>query len=388
MYDAIVVGAGPGGCLTSYRLARDNAEVCLIEKETLPRYKPCGGGLPPHAVSLMEDLDVTIDSYVEYVADEVKFLFDFEDPVVTDLSDAPVVMVNRADFDGGLVDQAREEGVEFREGVAVSDVSEVDDECRVTLEDDTTIRSEFVVGADGAGSRVAKSMGLNREQSYGVALDAEVEVDPDTYEREEQYATFNINFVDKGYGWIFPKDRYLALGVGGYDTTQPYPELVRNFVDRSLPEAEVKEMDVYGHPLPFFESSQPLATDRVALIGDAANMVDSLSGEGIFYALKAGNLAAESILDNLENGYEDLSNYQQAVSNTVVRELEWSSKLASVFFQFPRKCYEHGVKRTTIVNLIKRVVRSEQSYDEIYGAIWDEIKQRMNPSTLKSLAFQ
>jgi flavin-dependent dehydrogenase len=131
-----------------------------------------------------------------------------------------------------------------------------------------------------------------------------------------------------------------------------------------------------------------VADGRVALVGDAAYMVDSLSGEGIFYALKAGRIAADSVVEALETEQSDLQHYQSAIDETVMKELKWSARLASVFFKFPRKCYEHGVKRTAIVNLIKRVVRSEESYDEIYGALWDEIKQRLSPSSLGELAFR
>jgi len=387
MFDVIVVGAGPGGSITAYRSAQLGLEVCLLEKETVPRYKPCGGGLPPHAMTLLSELGIDVDEHIEHEADRVKFLFNFEDPVVADLSDAPVVMFNRADFDGALIQEAISQGAEFREGVSVANVRSEANGCVVRTDDGNEIRGRFVIGADGAGSRVAQSMDLNRDSFYGVALDAEVELDRETYDREQQYATFNIDFVEQGYGWIFPKDQYLGMGVGGYSNDQSYPDLIREYVNKSIPEARISDMDIYGHPLPFFEEEQPVVKDRVGLVGDAANMVDSLSGEGIFYAMKAGRIAGESMKTTLQEGRQNLHEYQRRISKTVVKEFKWSSRLASVFFRFPRKCYEHGVKRPEVVNLIKEVVQSEVSYDEIYGVIWKKIKNRLSPGTLKDLVF-
>ncbi|MFB6355142.1 MAG: NAD(P)/FAD-dependent oxidoreductase [bacterium] len=382
MWDVIVVGGGPGGSLTAYELAREGHQVCLIEKEEYPRYKPCGGGLPPHAVDLLKDLNVEVDPYVEHVADQVKFMFDFEDPVISDLSDAPVAMVNRADFDQALMESARDRGASVRDGTAVKDVDVQDEICEVTVDQGKNLKARYVVGADGAGSRVASSVGLNKDSFYGVALDAEVELDQETYQREQQYATFNINFVEKGYAWIFPKDCYLGMGVGGYDNSKRYPDLIQKYIDRSIPEAEIENMDLYGHPLPFYEGDTEVVRGRVGLIGDAANMVDALSGEGIFYSLKAGRLISQCINERLEGNGGDLQNYQREFENTIGKELEMSSKLSKVFFKYPRKCYEHGVKRESIVEMIKDVVRSDAGYGEIYGLIWDEIKKRTSQKML------
>ncbi len=380
MWDAIVVGAGPGGSLAALRLADLGRSVCLLEKESFPRYKPCGGGIPPHGMRILRDMDVEVDPCVESVADRVRFLFDFEDPVDSDLSDAAVTMVNRADFDTALARQASDRGAELRENALVRDVDLSSDGCTVSLASGDELRARFVVGADGAASRVARSLDIDRRFRYGVALDAEVTVDEETYRRERPRATFNVNFVDRGYGWIFPKDGYLALGVGGYDRSQPYPDLIDEFVDRCVGEGSIEACEQYGHPLPFFERSGPVTRGRAGLVGDAAGMVDSLSGEGIFYALKSGRMIASCIDASLREGRTDLTNYQARVEETIHRELRWSARLARVFFAFPRSCYEHGVKRPKVVDWIKQVVISDGSYDEIYRQLWDEIQRRMGSS--------
>ena len=386
MWDVVVVGAGPAGSFTAYNLARRGYEVCLVDRESFPRHKPCGGGLPVHAVDLLQDRGIDLDPLVQSVTDRVRFLYDSEEPVETDLSDAPVTMVDRGEFDTALAESAQQEGTTFLQETAFESLRRNSDGCEVELSD-RTLETKFVVGADGANSRVARSADLLTDQECGVALDAEVEVDPAIVDREGSRATFNVNFVDRGYGWIFPKDGYLSMGVGGYDTDVAYPKALDRYLDESLPDDAVEDCFITGHPLPFFQGQTDVVSGRVALVGDAAGMVDALSGEGIFYGLKGGTILAESVHRTLQEGSNDLEGYRARLEETVFKELQWSSRLASVFFRFPKKCYDQGVKRPKVVNWIKQVVVSESSYDEIYQKIWNEVQRRLGNRILSVMGF-
>jgi geranylgeranyl reductase family protein len=383
MLDAVVIGAGPAGSVAAYCLAKNGHSVHLVDRESFPRHKPCGGGLPVHAVDLLNDIGIDIEDVVLQKTRQVKFLFDFEDPVTTDLSDAPVTMVDRGEFDTALARNAEKEGATFLDGVAFDDIHVDEGGCTVELED-RELRSKFVIGADGAKSAVARKMGLMQGQESGVAMDAEVNVTEEVQREESDYATFNVNYVNEGYGWVFPKDGYLSMGVGGYRTDVTYPQALDDYLDRSIGSDAILEQDIYGHPLPYFQGNTDVATDRVAVVGDAAGMVDALSGEGIFYAMQGATLLAEAI----DQGPDDsLASYQERVEDTVFKELRWSSRLANVFFKFPRKCYEQGVKRPQVVDWIKRVVVSESSYDEIYQKIWSEITSRASQRVLSAIGL-
>lgn len=387
MLDVTVVGAGPAGSVTAYELARAGLSVHLVEKQTFPRMKPCGGGLPVHATDLLDEIGIDIEPIVEDVARDVKFLYKSEDPVRSDLSDAPVTMVNRADFDRILAEHAQNAGATFSDGTGVENVN-YGEECEVRLDNGETLRSKYVVGADGANSTVGRSVGLMTNEECGVALDAEVDVDSTAYDREKHRATFNVNYVDNGYGWIFPKDGYLAMGVGGYDKDVSYPSALESFLEDSLEDGDIVDYETLGHPLPYYSGNTNVVEGPVALVGDAAFMVDALSGEGIFYAMKAGTILADSIEEAVQNDSPDLGGYRERIEETVFQELQWSSRLSQVFFALPKKCYDQGVKRPEVVNWIKQVVVSESSYDEIYGRIWDEIKERAGSMFLKKLGIR
>lgn len=386
MYDVAVVGAGPAGSMTAYCLGRRGYDVLLLDRESFPRHKPCGGGLPVHAVNLLREKGIDPDPYVRDVTKQVKFLYKSEDPVETDLSDAPVTMVDRGEFDTALAEFAEDQGVTFLDGVGFETLTKGAESCELDLSD-RRLEARFVVGADGAQSRVGRSVNLMEGQDCGVALDAEVDVEPEIYRREEKFSTFNVNYVNRGYGWIFPKGDYLSMGVGGYGSNLSYPEAMDRFLEETVGEENVLDRDVYGHPLPFFQGVTDVVEGRVALVGDAAGMVDALSGEGIFYALKGGTILAESLDRAFEENLHTLQHYRDRLEETVFKELRWSAKLANVFFKFPRKCYEQGVKRPQVVDWIKRVVVSEFSYDEIYEKIWNEIKSRVSSRALATIGL-
>lgn len=385
-WDVIVVGAGPAGSLAAMDLVEQGWSVALLEKEELPRYKPCGGGIPPHAVRMLEDREVDLETKVEDVAEDVRFLYDFDRPVDRSLGPARVTMVNRRDFDELLARTAEDRGARLKEGVAVRELDRIDAGCRLTDEEGRTWTARYVVGADGANSRIARQAGLDVPPAGGVALDAEIEVNASTYEEHASRAIFNIDAAPKGYGWVFPKQGYLALGVGGYQSDVSYPDQLDRFVDRTLPAASILDRRDFGHPLPYYQPHPEAAGERVALVGDAASLVDALSGEGIYYAMKSGELAAGSIGNALEKGTPDLTGYADKLRESMGRDLALSARLASVFFRFPEQCYRHGVERPIIVEKMKQVVAGGQ-YGDIFRELWDEIIGRLEQSTLGSLGW-
>lgn len=386
-YEVIVVGAGPGGSLTALDLARAGRSVALIEAESLPRHKACGGGVPPHGIQLLEERNLAYEPLVEARAGRVRFEYEFDRPVEANLEQAEVSMVERSKFDYFLAREAANAGADLLTNQPVEEVTRTGQMVRVQTEPGQTYGADYLVGADGANSRVARSAGIDQPPAKGVALDAEVEVRPEAYEDHRRTATFNIQAVDTGYGWIFPKDNKLALGVGGYSGEVNYPEQLDHYVSRSVPGDAIRSRTDHGHPLPYYQPHPEVERDRVLLVGDAAGLVDALSGEGIFYALKSAELAASHLDQRLQGTGDPAGSYTEALREEIGRELALSARLASVFFRFPERCYRHGVGNPAVVDRIKSVVTGG-GYRRIFGELWAEIRSRLERSVLGTLGLE
>ncbi|HTD58750.1 MAG TPA: FAD-dependent monooxygenase, partial [Solirubrobacteraceae bacterium] len=163
-YDAIVVGGGPAGATTAYRLVDQGAAVLLVDKATFPRDKPCGGGLTMRAV---RQCPVDPTPVVEELIDQVELRFRYRAAVVHRTNEPVVWMTQRRRLDAFLLDAARERGVEVREGVKVT----IEPGNTVAFASGERVCADALVGADGANGITAKAVGLGEGIVYGVAYE-------------------------------------------------------------------------------------------------------------------------------------------------------------------------------------------------------------------------
>jgi flavin-dependent dehydrogenase len=189
---------------------------------------------------------------------------------------------------------------------------------------ETRLHASVVVGADGANGTVARAAGLGEGIVRGVALEANVpwgRLDPDRYRGR---AVVELGVVPGGYGWVFPKQTHANLGVGGWGREGPRlrEHLARLAHAHGLSDDDLAETK--GHRLPMRRLGAPAARGRVLLVGDAAGLVDPLSGDGIYEAFASARLAAEAILAG------DLDGYAAALSRALDHHARasWSAKRA------------------------------------------------------------
>ncbi|MDP8970317.1 MAG: FAD-dependent monooxygenase, partial [Actinomycetota bacterium] len=166
--DVLVVGAGPGGCLTALVLARAGARVVLVDKATFPRDKACGDLVGPRGVRLLDDLGIGTPGALETTGMRVVGpsgrAVDHPRHLGRTYADHGIILP-RARFDAGLLAAARGAGAEFRRASAVTPIVGRHGLEGFRLSDRSQVRADVVVGADGALSRVARVTGLLRPEA-------------------------------------------------------------------------------------------------------------------------------------------------------------------------------------------------------------------------------
>jgi geranylgeranyl reductase family protein len=342
-FDAIVVGAGPAGSTAAFRLARAGARVLLLDRERFPRDKPCGGGLTYRAV---RQLPVSVGPVVEDVVDRFELGFRYGSRFER-RSDGPLIlMTQRRRLDAHLAEQAAVAGADFRDGVRATALELEDDGGTVRFEG-SGATAPVVLGADGVNGLCARALGLAGTRRHGVALEGNV-LNVHARAREFQgKAVVELGTVPGGYAWVFPKGDHVNVGVGGWESEGPRlrEHLERACTAYELPSEHLQALR--GFRLPMRRPGDRVVHGRALMLGDAAGLVDPLSGDGIYEALVSSRLAAEAALDLLEGRANTLEPYESALDGTLARTLaaSWKAKLA--LERFPRLVF--GVARLPLV---------------------------------------
>jgi geranylgeranyl reductase family protein len=324
-FDAIVVGAGPAGSTTALRLARGGARVLLADKATFPRDKPCGGGITGRAV---KELPVDVTPVVEDVVRRFEVRLGYRRRFERRNAEPLVLMTQRRRLDAFLVEQAAAAGADFRDGVTVGGLAIGPDGVELTV-GGHRVAAAALVGADGVNGSIARAAGLGGGILYGIALEGNGPLHP----HQPGLATVEIGVVPGGYGWVFPKDGHANYGVGGWAAEGPR---LRDHLRRlcQVHGFDVRALtDLHGRRLPFRRTTDA-ARGPVLLVGDAAGLVDPLSGDGIYEALLSARLAAEAILAGRLGAYS--TRLEQATARYA--STSWKAKL--VLDRHPRVAFQ------------------------------------------------
>jgi len=314
MFDVIVSGAGPAGAQSAYHCARLGLRTLLVERSSLPRKKCCAGGVLGRALLHLDSLP---DSVVERRLDSFSITVgeaSFRFPLAKEIG----VTVRRESLDAYLVRRAEAAGVEVMESAMVGSVREADDVITITA-NDQPISSRYMIVAEGVNSRSAKTLfgPADGKRAVGMAMECELEGDPG--------GCIDIHLIAPHPFWIggFPTNGAVLPLRGSAMVSLVSTGGVREVAD-GMKRMLSSLNDRYGlssrkercaHPVPMV-ARRRVCGRRVLLVGDAAGFVSPLSGEGMTYALRSGELAAKAVLAAMEG--RSLSIYQHLCDSEII----------------------------------------------------------------------
>ena len=295
-FNVVIVGGGPAGSSAARTLAAAGINVCLIDKSFFPRDKLCGGLLTLRSKKAFQTIFKSDWApVIQTVAKGANFYYKLDLlNSVTDHKD--LFFTSRRDYDTFLLDLARKCGAVVIEGVQVLTI----DIKRSLLElsDGRTVKYNFLIGADGINSVVAKTVfGSSFSQAtVGFGLEMEVPVPSEVPRITAPEIYFGL--LNWGYGWVFPKKETLTVGIGGLLGKNPG---MRGTFERFLKQrfGRVPSAPIKGHFIPFGDFRKIPGRENILLCGDAAGLVEPITGEGIAFAMLSGFFAAEGIKEAL-----------------------------------------------------------------------------------------
>jgi len=343
-FDVIVVGAGPAGATAAKVLGEAGIATLLLDKAQFPRDKPCGGGISARVIKRFPYLASALAGIPTKWISKVYFESSDGSAVDYQSNDPLYMMIRRCEFDHLLFSLARR-GVEFQtalvrkivfreDGAVVS--ADVDGELR-------EYRCQIVLGCDGANSVVARAVGLRigRVQSeYAIDMMEETPYDElDLRDRDRMYVYYRIQ-GQYGYGYVFPKEQHVNLGVGfkldyylsqlrgrHYSYHQSFTEELKF---KGLLQGESNKKHFRAFPLPICGPLERSYADRALLAGDAGGFVNAFTAEGIYYAMVSGEHAGGAAAKAIRAGRFDgarLREYQLSWQREIGLELSKSVQI-------------------------------------------------------------
>ena len=378
-YEVIVVGAGPAGATLAYELASRGIRVLVLEKERLPRYKCCAGGI---TIRLANLLDYDIHEIVEDTIYGVIVTYKGNE-YYRGRYDQPVIYTVRRDkFDYALTRRAEEAGATIVQECPVLEVrfNSGGVEISTSISD---FRTQFVAGADGVGSVVAKALGLRDYANNAAAIQSEVMVSEEEMAKWKGQIGIDLGRISGGYGWVFPKSDHLSIGLAYlYSRGKNIKHHYQEFMDSlNLGNYTVARWD--SGLIPLCRGEVVASRDRAVLLGDAAGLVDPLIGEGIYHAILSAKLAAPVIQNALLSGEEELSDYQKAVEERIMPEIKIARSLSRILVQFPNVVFKMVARDNKMWGGACRLLRGELNYTAAkqrmgaLGGLYSFIMQRL-----------
>lgn len=408
-FDVIIVGAGPAGIIATMQLAKQDLNICLLEKSSFPRDKICGDALSVDVLNQFEKIDSNFakrfelftqktPSYgVKIVAPNQQFL---DIPFYYKGNKKFGYICKRMDFDNFLFQELKQfKNITIIENCKVTDIVINDNEVIVTTNStpktqNSKFKAKVILGADGAQSIVNKKTIQNKvnHKHYSAGLRVYYK-NVASFHQDNFIELHFFKDILPGYLWIFPLPNNEAnVGIGMLSsyvskkkvnlkkTLQKLIETHPNLKER-FKNAEALEK-VKGFGLPLGSKKRTISNNRILLLGDAAGLIDPFSGEGIANAIRSGRVAAKHLKKCFENN--DFSkqiniDYDKEIYRLMQKEFKISRTLQNLC-KYPR-----------LFNLvINKANKNEALREFLIGTLEDVEKKKLlaKPSFYYRLLFK
>ncbi|MHA1441578.1 MAG: NAD(P)/FAD-dependent oxidoreductase [Candidatus Heimdallarchaeota archaeon] len=340
MSKVVIIGSGPAGSMCSYFLQKKGIDTILVEKYSHPKHKPCAGGISKMAWDL---LPFKIDpNIVETEIQGFRLVTPGLESFTYPTDESKGIIVKRAPFDKFLCDKAVDAGAELIEKTHPKDITSENGHYQIRLSNGQELKTNYIIGADGILSSVAKLADIRKIplEQKGYAYQTFVPMSREEITsfmiHEKTLLEIHFNKMPMGYGWIFPNSDGLNIGVGGSAVSIiQESKMGINHMDNFIKLLErsrnnkykLKPEKIFAALLPAGGYKRAITSNNILLIGDAAGFVDSFAGEGIYYALASGKMAAESIVKN-NNNSSVAAFYEKQIAETFQENLNKSLKFS------------------------------------------------------------
>lgn len=355
MFDCIIVGAGPAGGTAAYHLAKRGRSVLVLEKDALPRYKPCSGGVSP---AIAQWFDFDFSPVISKKVNTIRYTWKLGDPVDATLNTPePMWMVRRDEFDHFLIKQAQQAGAELKDNTAVTGIEFKGDHWQVNTTEGA-IAGRYLIAADGASGPMAKWLGFKDRQTRMGAVMEIPHADATT-------AQFDFGSVKNGFIWNLPKADGFSAGTAifrGNDRVDLQSALTDYAKKAGLNPAGTQ---IHTHAIAFWDGDQTLHTRNAVLAGESASLVDPMTAEGIRPSMFSGMKAAAAIDQALAGNANALAEYTTLIQQEWGSDMAWAQRLAGVFYRVPGIGYKVGVKRPTATDRLGKIMCGELRYADV-----------------------